>query len=302
MAIGFPMRRSHQLIATPIAPLAAPVCRPRLVVSLGSPCVCSFLVLSLRSFHLVISPSRLALLPFLSSSRRCLPHSWRRIGSWGRQLVWRRDFLYAPFSSAHYRSPRHQVLIIGGGGGARSLWVRRGGLDGALSSSHPARLTRPHCHIISSRSGGVGVCRLSSKQRRHGGSSAHHLIPSSHPIPVMERLARHLVPCVSSGISSPYTGSSTGTGRTKQASEHAKPGRETGEQDGETDGTRTARQRETEERNEEDGKQSRGRGNGDMRQSRTRTKRPSFLFARPPRRKFSSVRRPQLVPRPPGVG
>ena len=35
MAIGFPMRRSHQLIATPIAPLAAPVCRPRLVVSLG---------------------------------------------------------------------------------------------------------------------------------------------------------------------------------------------------------------------------------------------------------------------------
>lgn len=128
--------------------------------------------------------------------------------------------------------------------------------------------------------------------------SSHHFIPSPS-WSVSPAVSSH---GVSSGISSPYTGSSTGTGRTKQASEHAKPGRETGEQDGETNGTRTARQRETEERNEDDGKQSRGRGNGNMRQSRTRTKRPSFLFARPPRRRFSSVRRPQLVPRPQGVG
>lgn len=77
-----------------------------------------------------------------------------------------------------------------------------------LSSSHPARLTRPHCPI-SSRSGGVGVCRFSSKQQRHGCPSVHHLIPSSHPIPVMERLVRRLVSCVSLGVSSPYTGSST---------------------------------------------------------------------------------------------
>lgn len=94
--------------------------------------------------------------------------------------------------------------------------------------------------------------------------------------------------------------------KTKQASEHARTGRKRGEKPGSPGGakdeTMDTRQRETEGRNEDDGKQSRGRGNGDMRQSRTRTKRPSFLFARPPRRRFSSVRRPQLVPRPPGRG
>ena len=181
MAIGFPMRRSHQLIATPIAPLAAPVCRPRLVVSLGSPCVCSFLVLSLRSVHLVIPSSRLILLSFLSSSRRCLPHSWRRIGSWGRQLGWRRDFLYAPFSSADYRSPRHQVLIIGGG--RRPIVVgstgrsRRCPLIISSGSSHSSPL--PHL-ITERRRWCLSYFKQATTTWRSLGSSSHPII-SSHP-------------------------------------------------------------------------------------------------------------------------
>lgn len=181
MAIGFPMRRSHQLIATPIAPLAAPVCRPRLVVSLGSPCVCSFLVLSLRSFHLVIPSSRLILLSFLSSSRRCLPHSWRRIGSWGRQLGWRRAFLDAPFSSAHYRSPRHQVLIIGGAAPDRC------GFDGAVStvpSHHLIRLVSLVPIATSSHHGAEALVSVVFQASNYGMAvprliiSSHHLIPS----------------------------------------------------------------------------------------------------------------------------
>lgn len=88
--------------------------------------------------------------------------------------------------------------------------------------------------------------------------SVHHLIPSPS-WSVSPAVSSH---GVSSGISSPYTGSSTEDGmKMKQASEHARtgrgPGRETEESVGAKDGTRTARQRETEERNEDDGKQSR---------------------------------------------
>lgn len=157
-------------------------------------------------------------------------------------------FLYAPFSSAHYRSHCHRVLIIG----AVST-------DGIVSSSHHLIISSvrlislvPRCPIISSRSGGVGACHLSSKQRRHGGPSAHRLIPSSQPIPVMERLARHLVSCVSSSVSNDTPGTSTSRrGRTKQANEHARTGRgrdekrdeKPGSQSGRRTETRTARQR-----------------------------------------------------------
>lgn len=77
VAIDFLPRRSHQLIATPITPPRLPPrsVAPGLSFRPGSPCVCSFIVLSLRSVHLVIPSSRLILLSFLSSSRRSLPHS-----------------------------------------------------------------------------------------------------------------------------------------------------------------------------------------------------------------------------------
>lgn len=45
-----------------------------------------------------------------------------------------------------------------------------------------------------------------------------------------------------------------------------------------------------------------GRDNEGMRQSRTRTKTPIIIFARPPHHRLSSVRRPQMFPRPPGRG
>lgn len=115
-------------------------------------------------------------------------------------------FLYAPFSSAHYRSHCHRVLIIG----AVST-------DGIVSSSHHLIISSvrlislvPRCPIISSRSGGVGACHLSSKQRQHGGL----LGSSSHPIPVMGRL----VSCVSSSVSHDTPGTSTSRrgGRSKQ--------------------------------------------------------------------------------------
>lgn len=80
MAIGFPMRRSHQLIATPIT-LRLP---PRFAVLFGSPfrlparLVVSRLVPVLSVRPVLVSSSRsshLVLLSFLSLSRRGLPHS-----------------------------------------------------------------------------------------------------------------------------------------------------------------------------------------------------------------------------------
>lgn len=194
-AIDFLPRRSHQLIATPITPRlpprsVVPVCRfawaPRSISPLSLSCLGSFLFYRFVRFVRFISSSHLALLPFLSLSRRCLPHSWRRIGGGdGRQRRWRRGFsLRAVFLSS---------LSFALSSGSH----HRGGLDGRdrliVSSSHHLIISSvrlislvPRCPIISSRSGGVGACHLSSKQRQHGGL----LGSSSHPIPVMGRLAR----------------------------------------------------------------------------------------------------------------
>ena len=305
VAIGFLPRRSHKLVATPIAPvcrLGSPFCSaPRSISPLGL--VVSRLVPVLSVRPVLVSSSRHLILlscRFYRYPVGACPNSWRRreqaTGGGGVRSFF---FSRAPFSPAHYHSPRHQVLIIGGASD-------RCGLDGTVStvSSHHLIRIVSLVPIVPSHHGAEALVSVVFQASNNGMAVPRFIISSHHFIPspswsVSPAVSSH---GVSSGISSPYTGSSTGTGRTKQASEHAKPGRETEEQDGETNGTRTARQRETEERNEDDGKQSRGRGNGDMRQSRTRTKRPSFLFARPPRRRFSSVRRPQLVPRPRSVG
>lgn len=118
-------RRSHQLIAHHQSPRLS----SRFVVPPGSPFhrrPSSFiassglsaprLVPSCRPVVLSSYPSchfaRLSL--FLSSSRRGLSNSWRRIGSGGSRQRRRRRGFYAPFSPAH-RSPCHQVLLVGGG-------------------------------------------------------------------------------------------------------------------------------------------------------------------------------------------
>lgn len=227
------------LISSSLRP-SRPACRPglssRLVVSPGlsvpslrSTCRVSARSCSIGSSRLISSSRYLVLLSCRVYRYLGLPHPWRRREQANGDASG--AFLYAPFSSAHYRSSCHLVLIIG----AAST-------DVIISSSHhlirPARLTRPHCPI-SSRSGGVGVCHLSSKQRRHGGhplgSSSHPIISSHHLIPspswsVSPAVSSH---GVSSGISSPYTGSSTEDGmKTKQASEHARTGRGPGRENG----------------------------------------------------------------------
>ena len=147
-------------------------------------------------------------------------------------------FLYAPFSSAHYRSHRHRVLIIG----AVST-------DGIVSSSHHLIISSvrlislvPRCPIISSRSGGVGACHLSSKQRQHGGL----LGSSSHPIPVMGRLARASRLMRLARASRPHIPGHQRVGGEDEASKRTRkngegPGRETGEPVGAKDGTSEGR-------------------------------------------------------------
>lgn len=124
----------------------------------------------------------------------------------GRQQGWLNGFFYVPFSSAHYRSFRHQVLIIGAA-------YDRCGSDGAVSTGVPhhlirfIHLTHPHYPrlILERRQRGrpssFKQATASWHPSRHGGSSAHHLIQSSHP--VMKRLARRLVSCVSGGRLAP---------------------------------------------------------------------------------------------------
>ena len=220
-AIDFLPRRSHQLIATPITPRlpprsVVPVCRfawaPRSISPLSLSCLGSFLFYRFVRFVRFISSSHLALLPFLSLSRRCLPHSWRRIGGGdGRQRRWRRGFsLRAVFLSS---------LSFALSSGSH----HRGGLDGRdrliVSSSHhlicPANLTRPPLphHLITERR----RWRLSSFKQATTAWRSPRLIISSHPRHGASR------PGVSShasrpGISSTYTGSSTSRrgGRSKQ--------------------------------------------------------------------------------------
>lgn len=186
-AIDFLPRRSHQLIATPITPRlpprsVVPACRfaraPRSSARFSFYRSARFIS---SSRHLVLLSCRFYRHPVVD----CPIHGGEGSGNgrWQRAVFFSR----APFPPAHYHSPRHQALPIGI---ASDRPVPAVGLGIGSSSSHPLGLSHssPHCPI-SSRSGGVGVCRLSSKQRRHGGPSAHHLISSSHPIPVMERLA-----------------------------------------------------------------------------------------------------------------
>lgn len=152
MAIGFPMRRSHQLIATPITPRlpprsVVPACRFARALCSISPldlsCLGSFLFYRFVPAHLVLSLSRLALLPFLSLSRLAPSMAAKGAGNGDAGGA----FLYAPFSSAHYRSSCHLVLIIG----AAST-------DGIISSSYPSCSSHspPHCPVSSWNGGGVG--------------------------------------------------------------------------------------------------------------------------------------------------
>lgn len=98
---------------------------------------------------------------------------------------------------------------------------------------------------------------------------AHHLIHSSHSIPVMERLACHLVGssrhASRAGVSHDMPLGINGTGRTKQASEHENPDGKTGRETGEPGGAKNRNEHnkkttEMERRRNEDGKQASNEG------------------------------------------
>ena len=143
--------------------------------------------------------------------------------------------------------------------------LRRGGIDGSSSlatlvssgsSISPAPVSQAH----HGTRGGVSSRHLSSKQRHHG---IHPIMaghpgfiissPSSHPIPIMKRLASasRLIRLVPSSRTI-HPGVSTRTGRaTKQVSEHEKPGRvKRDEKPGSKTGRRRNGYNETTERTE----------------------------------------------------
>lgn len=213
VAIDFLPRRSHQLIATPITPRlpprsVVPACRFAWALCSISPldlsCLGSFLFYRFVPARLVLSLSRLALLPFLSLSRLAPSMAAKGAGNGDAGGA----FLYAPFSSARCHLPRHQALLVGSSDRFRSPpWRSRRGF--LIISSVRLVLLVP---IVLSHHGAealVSVIFQASNDGMAAIPSVHHLIPSSHPIPVMERLVRRLVSCVSLGVSSPYTGSST---------------------------------------------------------------------------------------------
>lgn len=216
----------------------SPFCSaPRSISPLGSPCLGSFLVLSFRPVHIVISSSRLALLPFLSSSRRGLPHSWRRIGGGdGRQRRWRRGFsLRAVFLSS-------LSFALSSGSHHRGDLDER---DHFIISSVRLISLIPHCPGSSWNGGGIGPVIF---QASNDGMAASRLIISSHyliPSPSWSVSPGRLVSCVSSGVSHDTPGTSTSGrgGRNKQANTK-KPGRV-------GDGTRNRGARRGEERNDD---------------------------------------------------
>lgn len=158
-AIDFLPRRSHKLIATPITPRlpprsVVPVCRfawaPRASARFS-------FYRSARS----ISSSRLALVSFLSLSRRVLSQFMAAKGAtMGGGGVRSFFFLVRRFPQLVVI----RLVIRLSSSGRRIVSVpHRGGLGVGSSSSHP--LGSSHSsplpnHLISSRNGGVGVCRL----------------------------------------------------------------------------------------------------------------------------------------------
>lgn len=196
VAIDFLPRRSHQLIATPITPRlpprsVVPACRFAWALCSISPldlsCLGSFLFYRFVPAHLVLSLSRPALLPCLSLSRLAPSMAAKGAGKRGRQRGFSLRAVFLSSLSFVLSSGSHH----------------RGGLDGRdhliISSSHPSgsSYSSPLSHLITERR---RWCLSSFKQATTAWRpsprfiiSSHHLIPSSHPIPVMERLARRLV-------------------------------------------------------------------------------------------------------------
>lgn len=238
VAIGFPpvpFSSAHPYHQSPrlSSRLVVPACLPGFIVPPGSlvprPASppCRYAPALVSSSHPVISSAR----RFLSSSRRGLSPinggrngngRWRATGDGGGRSF----FSCAPFSSAHYRSPRYQALPIGAA-------YDRCGSDGAVStvSSH---------HLIRSSSHTPPIAP--------GSSSHRHLMGAGSVSPVVSSY------CVSSRASRPvrlvsiYPGHHTGAGRAKASKRTRKngdwPGRQTGEQDGAKNGTHTTRRRE----------------------------------------------------------
>lgn len=201
MAIDFLPRRSHQLIAHHQSPRLS----SRLVRSVRLPVrPCPIPVIPvhrrpsprpafrasarpvLSSCRLVVLSSR-SLIVFLSSSRRGLPYSWRRINSSeGRQRRRRRGFLCAVFfSSLSFVMPsgsprrgRHLIVsvpVVAVSTGPPPYHLIR------LISIAP--IAQPHHR---GRSSSLKQATTSRYPSHHGGFSGS----SSHPIPVMKRLAR----------------------------------------------------------------------------------------------------------------
>lgn len=194
----------------------SPFCSaPRSISPLGSPCLGSFLVLSFRPVHLVISScSRVISIAIPSGLAPIHGGEGSDNGRWQRAVFF---FLVRRFPQLVVI----RLVIRLSSSGRRIVSVpHRGGLGVGSSSSHP--LGSSHSsplpnHLISSRNGGVGPVIF---QASNDGMttprlilSSHHLIPS-----VMERLVRRLVSCVSSSVSNNTPGTSTSGlgGRSKQ--------------------------------------------------------------------------------------
>lgn len=102
-------------------------------------------------------------------------------------------FFRAPFSSAHYHSPHHQVRII-------RAASDRCGFDGAVSTVSSHHLIRLSSHsspiaVVSSRNEGGSGIRFFFKQATasHGIHPVMSSSSSSHHYLTVERLARRLV-------------------------------------------------------------------------------------------------------------
>lgn len=230
-AIDFLPRRSHQLIATPITPRlpprsVVPVCRfawaPRASARFS-------FYRSARS----ISSSRLALVSFLSLSRRVLPQFMAAKGATMGGGGVRSFFSCAVFLSSlsfasSLGSPRRGVGSFPFPTVAASAWVPHH----LIRSVH---LIRPHCPIISSHHGTEALVSVVFQASNDGMavSSAHHLIPS----PSWSVSPGRLVSCVSPGHLVHIYRVINADGTKDEASKRTRkngegPGRETGEQDG----------------------------------------------------------------------
>lgn len=179
----------------------------------------------------------------------------------------------------------------------------RYGSDGAVSTAVHHHLIRlillipiAPLRLIMETRGGGDARYLSSKQRHHG----IHLVmvslgSSSHPITVMKRLACRLVHRLVSRLMRLGRASRTNTRGINEgedddeASKRTRKSRDGGrdEKPGSKAGRKTKREQEASRR-----------GNGDMRQSRTRTKRPLIISPDPlavGSRRFAGLKQ---VPRP----